>query len=390
MPDEQELAGWLRLDRTADVGPATARKLLAAFGLPHNIFSSSLAALGEVVPARVAQALRAPLSSDTQALIDRTLAWTALPGNHALTLADTAYPRALLEIADPPLILYAKGDIRLLSAPSVAVVGSRNATAQGLANADAFSAALCAAGWTVVSGMALGIDTAAHRGCLRTLGNQTTTNGSTVAVIGTGADIVYPARNRALAHEIVKAGCIVSEYPLGTPPIASNFPRRNRIISGLSRGVLVIEAAAQSGSLITARMAAEQGREVFAIPGSIHSPLAKGCHQLIRQGAKLVESAQDILEELQSGDLAGARAVSPARPLFRTASVASGASVGEIHGFAETSDPVLLAMGFEPVSQDALAVRCAIDSAALSAQLLTLELQGHVELLPGGAYQRLR
>jgi DNA processing protein len=382
---DQELAGWLQLALTPDVGPATARKLLAAFGLPPSIFDASLAALSEVVPARLAQALRQPVPADTQALIDRTLAWSALDGNHVLTLADGGYPPQLLEISDPPILLYAKGDIRLLAAPSVGVVGSRNATAQGLANAEAFSAALSNAGWTIVSGMALGIDAAAHRGSLPAAGNPVAGTGSTVAVIGTGADIVYPARNRTLAHEIAARGCIVSEYPLGTPAIASNFPRRNRIISGLSRGVLVIEAAAQSGSLITARMAAEQGRDVFAIPGSIHSPLAKGCHQLIRQGAKLVESAQDIVEELQSGDLAGHSSTAPPRPLFRQATVRAAVAT-----MAETSDPVLLAMGFEPVGQDTLAVRCALDSASMSARLLTLELQGWVEMLPGGSYQRIR
>jgi DNA processing protein len=382
---DQELAGWLQLALTPDVGPATARKLLAAFGLPSEIFDASLAALSEVVPARIAKALRQPIPAVTQALIDRTLAWSALDGNHVLTLADAAYPPQLLEIPDPPILLYAKGDIRLLSAPSVGVVGSRNATAQGLANAEAFSASLCSAGWTIVSGLALGIDAAAHRGSLTVAGSPVAGTGSTVAVIGTGADIVYPDRNRTLAHEIAESGCIVSEYPLGTPAIASNFPRRNRIISGLSRGVLVIEAAAQSGSLITARMAAEQGRDVFAIPGSIHSPLAKGCHQLIRQGAKLVESAQDILEELQSGDQAAHSSSAPPRPLFRPATVRAAVAT-----MAETSDPVLLAMGFEPVSQDMLAVRCALDSASLSAQLLTLELQGWVEMLPGGTYQRIR
>ena len=383
MPVTHALTGWLRLERTAGVGPDTARKLLSAFGLPDNIFEASATALGRVVTERVVRALLAPPSAELQTLIERTTQWLALPDNHVLTLADDTYPQGLLEIADPPILLYAKGRIELLSQPSIAIVGSRNATTQGVANAEQFAAALSQAELTIVSGMALGIDTAAHRGSLPM-------PGSTVAVIGTGADIVYPARNRALAHDIAASGCIVSEYPLGMPAIAANFPRRNRIISGLSRGVLVIEAAAQSGSLITARMAAEQGRDVFAIPGSIHSPLAKGCHLLIKQGAKLVESAQDILEEMQPS-VTGAKAVrtrkgaAPSNASLPLALDAPGArTIGD-----DTDDPVLTAMAFEPVSHDLLALRCGLDSAALSARLLELELEGRVELLPGGAYQRL-
>src|SRR5690606_28326912 len=291
----EELSHWLRLMQTSGVGPETARRLLGAFGLPENIFTASLPALRQLVPERIAQALIAAPSAEAAAHIERTLDWATQSGNRVLTLADDDYPASLLEIADPPILLYVKGRAELLSRAAIAVVGSRNATAQGIANAERFSETLAQAGLTVISGMASGIDAAAHQGgLLATHGN----GGSTVAVIGTGADIVYPARNRALAHRLAEEGCIVSEYPLGMPAIAANFPRRNRIISGLARGVLVIEAALQSGSLITARMAAEQGRDVFAIPGSIHSPLSKGCHQLIKQGAKLVESAQDVLEEL--------------------------------------------------------------------------------------------
>lgn len=360
------VADWIRLEQTPGVGPETARKLLAAFGLPHHIFSAGFPALQKVVAQRVARALAAPLDDKTQALIDHTLAWAAQPGNHVLTLADAGYPQALLDIADPPIMLYAKGRLELLSHPAIAVVGSRNATVQGVSNAEKFSEVLSQAGLTIVSGMALGIDTAAHQGSLRGAG-------STVAVIGTGADIVYPARNRALAHQIAENGCILSEYPLGMPAIASNFPRRNRIISGLARGVLVIEAAAQSGSLITARMAAEQGRDVFAIPGSIHSPLSKGCHLLIKQGAKLVESAQDILEELAHYKM----------PTPATAGQpAAGAPEPE-------SEALLSAMGFDPVDADQLAARCGLDAATLNAQLLTLELGGAIEMLPGGIYRRV-
>ena len=364
------LAAWIRLEQTAGVGSETARKLLTVFGLPENIFAAGFTALNKVVSERVARALIASPTEQTKALIDHTRAWAAVSGNHVLTLADSVYPQALLDIADPPIMLYVKGRLALLSSPAVAVVGSRNATAQGLSNAEKFSEALSQAGLTIVSGMALGIDAAAHLGALRANNGS----GSTIAVIGTGADIVYPARNRSLAHKIAEQGCIVSEYALGTPAIAANFPRRNRIISGLARGVLVIEAAAQSGSLITARMAAEQGRDVFAIPGSIHSPLSKGCHQLIKQGAKLVESAQDILEELKYSTI-------------EQVAVAAIRTASQEEPFADND--LLAAMGFDPVDMDALAVRCNLNAAALSGQLLTLELEGQVEMLPGGIYRRL-
>jgi DNA processing protein len=374
-----EIAQWIRLDQVTGVGLETARKLLNVFGLPENIFSAGFFALNQVISERVAHAVLAPISPTTQALIDQTLAWVEQPGNYIVTLADTAYPKTLLNIPDPPLMLYVKGRISLLSQTSIAVVGSRNATAQGITNAEKFSEALSEAGLTIVSGMALGIDTAAHQGGLRFAGSN---GGSTIAVIGTGADIVYPARNRTLAHQIAQNGCIISEYPIGMPAIAANFPRRNRIISGLSRGVLVVEAAAQSGSLITARMAAEQGRDVFAIPGSIHSPLSKGCHQLIKQGAKLVESAQDVLEELKHYN--GTQALQPSNQL-RIASDAEAPGT--------TKDPImdqlLTALGFDPVAADTLAQRCNLDAATLNTQLLTLELAGLLEMLPGGMYRRL-
>lgn len=361
----QELSQWIRLEQMPGVGQETARKLLGAFGLPENIFSAGFPALCQLVPERIAHALSAPVTDETLAQIDKTLEWAQHPGNRILTLADADYPKALLDIADPPILLYVKGRLELLSSPSMAVVGSRNATTQGVLNAEKFSEALSHAGLTIVSGLALGIDAAAHQGGLRG-------TGSTVAVIGTGADIVYPARNRALAHQIASGGCIVSEYALGMPAISANFPRRNRIISGLAQGVLVIEAAAQSGSLITARMAAEQGRDVFAIPGSIHSPLSKGCHLLIKQGAKLVESAQDVLEELRHGSVAA----NPAAPLapHQPASVAMG---------------ILTEMGYDPVAPDALAVRCALDIAEVNVQLLALEMEGSIEMLPGGMVRRV-
>ena len=353
-----EVADWLRLVHARGLSRKMARTLLGHFGLPAHIFAANPAVLRTLVPASAVQALLAP--PDT-ALLARTLDWLAAPENHLLTLADAAYPKNLLEIPDPPLILYVKGHCDLLARPAIAIVGSRNATAQGQANAATFSAALSQAGLCIVSGMALGIDTAAHHGCLRA-------GGATLAVIGTGADIVYPARNRALAHEIAAHGAIISEYPLGTPAIAANFPRRNRIISGLSRGVLVIEAAAQSGSLITARMAGEQGRDVFAIPGSIHAPLARGCHELIRQGAQLVESASDILDTLGG-----------------YTRQESNTNRGEV---AAQQDDLLDRIGFDPVDADTLAARCGLSPAELGARLLLLEMDGMVELLPGGAYQR--
>lgn len=271
--DPHELASWIRLEQTPGVGPDTARRLLNAFGLPQNIFDSDQSALSRVVPERIAQALLRPVPEQTESLIAKTLAWADQVGNRALTLAEPDYPPALLEIADPPLILYAKGRTELLTKPAIAIVGSRNATVQGANNANRFAGHLSQAGLTVISGLALGIDAAAHQGALQAAVDSSF--GSTVAVIGTGADIVYPARNRDLALQIAEHGCIISEYALGTPAIATNFPRRNRLISGLARGVLVVEAAARSGSLITARMALEQGRDVFAIPGSIHSPSPK-------------------------------------------------------------------------------------------------------------------
>ncbi|PFH09357.1 DNA processing protein [Collimonas sp. PA-H2] len=377
--DADELAAWLRLEQTAGVGAETARRLLAAFGLPANIFSTSFSALHKIVPERIAYALLAAPSDATLALIERTLEWLQQPANQLFTLADAGYPQALLDIADPPLMLYVKGRAELLARPALAVVGSRNATVQGIANADRFAEILSQRGLTIISGLALGVDAAAHQGALRgAAGNAEA--GSTIAVIGTGADIVYPARNRGLAHQIAEAGCIVSEYPLGMPGIAANFPRRNRIVSGLARGVLVVEAAAQSGSLITARMAGEQGRDVFAIPGSIHSPLSKGCHQLIKQGAKLVESAQDILEELRSFH----------SPVKVPASVAAGEALVAIEDtVVSTDDELLRQLGYDPVSFDVLAARCDSDAASLNGRLLELELAGLIEVLPGGLYRRL-
>ncbi|QJQ03692.1 DNA-processing protein DprA [Herbaspirillum rubrisubalbicans] len=368
--DPASLAAWLRLSFTEGVGPSLARRLLSAFGLPECIWQADHAALSAVVPAQVATALLRAPSTVQRERIAATLAWAQRPGQTIVTLADAAYPQSLLNIADPPLLLYLRGHPALLAAPALAVVGSRHATTQGITHAARFSEELSRAGLTIVSGLALGIDTAAHEGGLRGIG-------STVAVIGTGIDLDYPRRNRALAQRIAEGGCIVSEYALGTPPLAANFPRRNRLISGLSRAVLVVEAAAQSGSLITARMAAEQGRDVFAIPGSIHAPLSKGCHQLIRQGAKLVETTQDMLDELPGWSL------QQAVPM----TISSERNVDD--NVDPTSKLVLQAMAHDPLDADTLAQRCQLDVAALAGILLTLELQGLVELLPGARYRRL-
>ena len=375
MKAHNDLAAWLRLVATEGVGTQTARDLLTQFGLPEQIFDTSFSALQKHIPEKIARALSGPIPSEIQAHIDQTLAWVAQENNYVITLGDEDYPQSLLSIADPPVLLYVKGRPAFLNMPTVAIVGSRNASAQGMLNADRFAQNLSEAGLTVVSGLALGIDTGAHTGAIKSV--QQGCAGSSIAVIGTGLDIVYPAANRALAHQIAEVGCIINEYPLGTPAIAHNFPRRNRLISGLSLGVLVVEAAAQSGSLITARSALEQGREVFAIPGSIHSPLAKGCHQLIRQGAKLVESAQDILEELrwQSTDSKNTHS--------------SGVQIAT----SNLSDPkfqsLLENMGHEALSVDQLIVRTGLPVSSVQAALLNLELQGQIETLPGGQIRRL-
>ncbi len=356
-----DLSPWLRLTLAPGIGGETQRALLAAFGLPERIFAAGAAALARVMPRATADRL---LAGDTAGAVGVALAWAGEPGNRILTLADAGYPRLLLETPDPPTLLYVKGRVELLNAPGLAIVGSRNATPQGAASAEAFAEVLAQAGLTIVSGLALGIDAAAHRGGLRG-------RGATVAVIGTGIDRVYPAGNWELARSIAEQGAIVSEFPLGTPALKENFPRRNRIISGLSRGCLVVEAAERSGSLITARLAAEQGRDVFAIPGSIHSPLAKGCHRLIKQGAKLVDDAKDILDELglAPGGEASIAAPEPAAD--------------------EATRKLLDCLGFDPCDIDTLAARSGLTAEKLYAMLLPMELEGRIASLPGGKFQRI-
>ena len=383
MPPSDDLADWLRLTSIPGLGGETQRRLLAAFGLPGQIFAAGRSALSSVIGGEAADLLLAPARQES---IDSALAWATEPGNRILTLADAAYPRALLDIVDPPVLLYVKGDPAMLQRPAIAIVGARSATAQGEANAEAFARALSEHGLTVVSGLALGIDAAAHRGALAA------GEGGTVAVIGTGADRIYPAGNAAIARDIAAHGAIISELPLGTNALRHNFPRRNRIIAGLTQGVLVVEAALNSGSLISARLAAESGREVFAIPGSIHSPLSRGCHRLIREGAKLVETAEDILEELR-GRL-GWQAASPApRPTGRRRAARRDAlpAAPQQPALAVDDDAarVLQAMGHDPADIEVLAPRCGLTVDALYAILLALELDGHIARLPGGRFQRV-
>jgi len=347
---------WLRLALAPGVGNTSLIRLLAAFGTPEAVLASGRSALATHLSSAQCDAL---LAEPEPAALDAVHAWLAQPGNSLMTLADEDYPRALLEIADPPAVLYCKGRRALLNQPGLGIVGSRNATPQGVRDAEAFAHALSDAGLTIVSGLALGIDAAAHRGGLAGAG-------SSVAVIGTGLDRIYPARNKGLAHQLAESGLIVSEFALGTLPLPGHFPRRNRLISGLSRGVLVVEAAPDSGSLITARVATDQGREVFAVPGSIHSPLARGCHALIKQGAKLVESAADILDELAWPQ----RLAPPVLPETR-------------------ADPVLDALDGAPATLDTLAQRTGLTLDALSAKLLALELDGQIASLPGGRYQKI-
>jgi DNA processing protein len=369
--EHAELAGWLRLSLTPGLGNIGARKLLGAFGLPAAIFEQPLAALQQVVPAGIAEALgREPEGFDRQ--LEITEAWLAEanpPGNRRiLCLADRDYPAGLLQTEDPPLLLYVTGPPRLALGQAIAVVGSRNPTPQGQENARRFGRAFAEAGVTVVSGLALGVDGAAHEGALDGAAADLL---ATIAVVGTGLDRVYPKRHLALAHRIAERGWLVSEYPLGTPPLAENFQRRTRIISALSQGTLVVEAALKSGSLITARMAAEQGRDVFAVPGSIHSPQSRGCHALLRQGAKLVESAQDVLEDLH----------------WRPAAAEDEAGLDDES--IEAPGGLLAAMGYDPVTVDSLVARTGIAASRLQAQLLELELAGEVARLPGGLYQRM-
>ena len=376
---------WLRLLLTDGVGRDTARRLLAALGSAPAIFQASPAQLQALATPRQVQALLQE-PPELAAHIARTRHWLAQASptgaRTVWTLGDADYPPQALQLADPPLLLYAEGCAvlqaqRLWAAPALAIVGSRNPTHQGRQTAQQMAQALCGAGCTVVSGLALGIDGAAHQGALDAAATRGAHDGLTIAVVGTGLDRVYPRQHQALARDIAAHGLLLSEYPLGTPPLAAHFPQRNRLIAALGLGTLVVEAALHSGSLITADLALELGREVLAIPGSIHAPQSRGCHALIRQGATLVESVQDVWQAL------GPHARLASLPATPSDASMDAAALGD-------ADAALLQhLGFDPVSLDALQARCGLDTATLQARLLTLELDARVGRLPGGLFQRL-
>lgn len=363
--EQLELAYWLALHRTPGVGPVTFARLLEQFPELSTLFNTPSLATG------ISERTRSALSSPDWDRVEQDLTWFASSNDrHIITLHDPRYPPLLKEIPDPPSLLFTQGDINLLSHWQLAIVGSRNPSRSGRDMAYDFARYLAGCNITISSGLAMGIDAEAHQGALAA-------GGKTLAVIGTGLDRVYPAKHRELAHKITESGLIISEFALGTPPRSENFPRRNRIISGLSLGTLVVEAALQSGSLITARMAMEQGREVFAIPGSIHNPLAKGCHRLIREGAKLVETAADILEEL--GALA---------EVGVTSDVITAAEP-EPQVWDEEYQALLTCLGYDPTDLDNLITCSGLTAEAVSSMLLLLELHGLVSILPGGRYVRV-
>ena len=373
MLSRDEIAAWLRLGTTPGITRATARRLLASLGSAERVLAAEPSTLAALVGPDVIELLKRR-DPEHAARVDATEAWLADTTQgivrDLVVLGDPRYPERLVHTADPPLLLFTLGRVELLRAPSIAIVGSRNATPQGKDNARAFARFLSERQFTVVSGLALGIDGAAHEGALAG-------PASTVAFVGTGLDRVYPARHAALMRRIAEQGLVASEHALGTPGLAQHFPRRNRLIAGLSLGTLVVEAAVESGSLITARMALESGREVFAIPGSIHSPQSRGCHRLIQEGAKLVETGDDILRELRTGAPASARLSSPQASLFASPEADD-----------EPEDALKTALGHDPVTFDVLAARTGLRSDQLAAQLLELELAGEVQRLPGGLLQR--
>ena len=417
--DSQDVSAWLRLANASGLPPIALRALLAEFGGPQAVLNQSFDALAVIAGEKAARAVLGPPPRSELGSFDEclacTLEWASAPGNRIVTLADSAYPPALLTMPDSPPLLYVKGRLDLLQARAVAIVGSRSATPQGIDDARRFAQALSDAGLVIVSGLALGIDGAAHRGGL-------SGPGGTIAVIGTGADLVYPPLHHALAHEIAVNGTIVSEWPLGTPARPANFPQRNRLIAGLASDVLIVEAATRSGSLITARLANEMGRDVFAIPGSIHAPLSRGCHRMIKQGAKLAETPEDILEEfgitipneavadpvskprrraktrpaedasvepvtsefvLEPQDASASRSIARGKPT--NASWAS-ASLKPVNPEAQR---LLDALGHSPATLEILAERTEMDGATLQSLLLQLELSGRIGALPGGRFTRL-
>lgn len=374
--DGAALAYWLALNRAPGVGPVKFVQLLKQFGNPRELFSAGPAIWRQ---AGLKESLLDYLRNPSWDAVERDLDWLALPGHHVLTLHDAAYPERLREIHDPPPLLFVQGDISLLSYPQLAMVGSRNPSRSGEDTAVSFARHLSLVGLIITSGMAFGIDAASHRGALNG-------SGRTIAVTGTGLEHVYPRRHKELAEAIKAHGALVSELPPDSPALGRNFPRRNRIISGLSLGTLVVEATLRSGSLITARQAAEQGREVFAIPGSIHNPLAKGCHALIKEGVKLVETADDIIEELSGfyplpTPLNDEIKPEPTPPATETEP--------DMPGLGDDYRRLLEKMGIgEPVSIDELVEYCGLTAEAVSSMLLILELNGLVTTHPGGKYAR--
>ena len=364
MSKQQELRYWLALWRAPGIGAIKFRQLLQCFARPQSIFDNP----DSCTEPQLISYLRRP---DWEG-VEADLEWLQQDGCHLLTIDDARYPQLLRDVPDAPPLLFLRGEPAVLNNPQLAMVGSRNPSATGRETAHDFARTLAASGMVITSGLAMGVDTASHQGALDG-------GGQTIAVAGTGLDRVYPASNRELAHAIIDGGgAILSEFPPGTPPLAANFPKRNRIISGLSLGTLVVEAALRSGSLITARLAVEQGREVFAIPGSIHNPLARGCHQLIRQGAKLVESAADVLEELV--------------PQLHAA-IAEAGGVNEPgreaeQGLDDDYHQLLDAIGHEATTVDQMVERSGLTAEAVSSMLLLLELQGFVESTTGG-YARI-
>jgi DNA processing protein len=357
---DDEFAAWFRLLEAPGLGRATARRLLAACGSPEGVFRAPRATLQQLVGPALTDALLQASPELTKRL---ALAQDWRHGGsdrHVLALGDADYPAALMQAADPPLMLYVRGELARLAARSLAIVGTRHPSPQGTQNAHAFATHFSQQGWVVVSGLAQGIDGAAHEGALEGAAG-------TVAVLGTGLDLIYPRAHQVLAERIAAHGALVSEFPPGTPALPLHFPQRNRIIAGLTQGTLVVEAALKSGSLITARLALEAGREVFAVPGSIHAPQSKGCHALIKQGAKLVENAQDVLDELGG-----------TRPLPLSAPV----------GDTRETDPLLAALGHDPTTLDALQARTGMATSVLNARLLELEFEGRLNRLPGGLFQR--
>ncbi|MEY2687121.1 MAG: hypothetical protein RL375_1319 [Pseudomonadota bacterium] len=385
-PAPDELSAWLQLLETPGLGRQGARRLLAAFGDPAAVLAAGPTGWRGIVDSAALQGLQHPPAA-IGTLVQRTLDWLAQAADrHIVVLGDPLYPTALLESPDPPLLLYAIGRLSLLQRPSLAIVGSRHPTAQGNETARSFAQALGTAGITVVSGLAAGIDAAAHEGALDVPAHERSARradrpGSTIAVVGTGLDRIYPRSNRELALHIAERGLLLSEFSLGTPPLAQNFPQRNRIIAGLSLGTLVVEAALQSGSLITARLASEAGREVFAVPGSIHAPQSRGCHALIKQGAKLVEEIDDILAELRLAQVPSTTlAVSGSTELIEAPTQPPG---------DDADDAVLSALGWSAATLDVLQVRTGLSSSELVVRLLTLELEGSVARLPGELFQRV-